>query len=202
MGKASMCYIRLLSLECLAMQFAADCNLNICLSFACDCCRLWLPLTSTLHPSARPPPTMMEAACSTGSACPLALWARLATAWQMAPAISLLFALARLALHSPMPWIPQLWLTLLVTSLTLVSPFTLPPVCLLLRIKATAHYIGIAVFAGFKIEVLSVAVSFVVQIPSTDQQDSLRAGCPDVVMSDIQYDLLALFIQFCTFACK
>jgi hypothetical protein len=105
----------------------------------------------------------------------------------MAPAISLLFALARLALHSPMPWIPQLWLTLLVTSVTLVSPFTLPPVYLLLLIKATTHYIGI--FAGFKIEFLSVAVSFVAQIPSRDQQDSLHAGRPDVVMSDTHHDL-------------
>ncbi len=116
----------------------------------------------------------------------------------MAPAISLLFALARLALHSPMPWIPQLWLTLLVTSVTLVSTFTLPPVRLLLLIKATTHYIGIALFDGFKIEVLSVAVSFVVQNQSRDQQDSLCAGRPDVGMSDIQHDLALLACSYYT----
>ena len=99
----------------------------------------------------------------------------------MAHAISLLFALARLALHSPMPWIPQLWLTLLVTSVTLVNPFTLPLVNTLLLTKATTHYIG-AILIGFTTEVLSMAVSFVVQTPSRDQQDTLCAGCPDVGM--------------------
>ena len=51
-----------------------------------------------------------------------------------------------------------------------------------MRIKATTHYIGIAVFAGFEIEVLSVAVSFVVQVPSS-LQDALMLLCQTYSMT-------------------